>query len=548
MMNLTRLVRRVTFTAASIVLSAGALGQSGRLEFLWGAFGPAEPSISTAAVPQIQHGKVKVLYDWRIGKYPYIWQGQLINGGVPVAADIQGHVTKMQSDIAQQIPDPNWDGYAVIDYEAWELYWDDTNETHKALTRQIVRTQYPDATDAQIETFAKRDHELAAKNFLQITLETAKAARPNAKWGFYGYPRNFHLEHADELGWLWNATGALYPSAYTVYPVHDSLFNIPAWWASPNYYPELMTQLVAGARQLMGTKPVVPFVWCRYHDMNPLFGRQFLRDIDLRRMLREPRLKGADALIFWEYFATQSEVSDYASYFTSTLRAAVADADAEFNPPPVSQNQGSGSSGHSEDDDERVADAGNSSSSGSGGSGSGGSSGSNNSSSSGGSGSSGSGSNSSASNNSSNSSNTFGGQNTSGGIGGTGNNSASGQSNTVATHTNAPQQNGEGSSTTPPPPPGLEAQNTSLASDTQETAPTPMTPAQAKKAKKAKAKSSLALARERARAKAAGLASSKPMKMKDRDVATFRAKKLEQMRRQREADGTALADAPTGSD
>lgn len=502
-------------TLGLVLCAGGAFGQTGPYEFLWGAFGPREPSVDISGVPQITKGRVKVLYDWRAGAYPRIYQGTAYNGGVPEAADMQAHATKLIADIGQQIPDASFDGYAVLDYESWEIFWDDTDDTHKALSRQVARTKYPGATDAEIEAFAKRDFEAAAKTFILLTLNTAKQVRPNAKWGFYGYPRDFHVQHKDELGWLWQAAGAMYPSAYVVCPVAPQ--DPPTQgYSEQAYYPNHMRDLVGTARQLMGDRPVVPFAWCRVHTMNTVFGGQMLPDTDLRRMLREPRLKGADGVIFWEYFGDQTLVDQYSQYIPAHLRAAVADADAEFNPPPLAQ--GGGGSGHDTGDSGDRNGSGSQASGGSGGS---------------------NGSGSSGSSGSSGTPVASGGPGASS-AGSSGGASGQGQSQ-VASNSQAASGGDSGAEPgTPPPPPGTEVRETSAGapSGTNDGAQAP--------AKKKKVRKGPAFIQAKS-----GLAGNASRATVQRDVQTYEKRRWSRMfakknqQQTEDSNGTQVADVPT---
>jgi hyaluronoglucosaminidase len=341
-MTLRRCIKGLVFSAASLVAAAGAMGQTGRYEMLWGAFGPNEPQVQTSQAPLIQRGRAIVLYTGQAGLYPKVWEGQNVNGGVPVTADINVHLTKLRADIDQFIP-ANFDGYAVIDYEDWDALWVDTPEMYREMTRNVVRAQYASLTPAQVEEYSIRDHEAAARNFLLQTINAAKAQRPNAKWGYYGYPRLHHIEHLSSMQWLWDASTAFYPVAYTVYPMSEIR---PTPWdhAEPSFFPNLMQTLVGTARQIAGNKPVAAFVWCRYHNINPTFQYQMLNETDLRRMMREPRLKGADSAIFWDYFATPQQATEYNTYFGSLLNRVLADVNSEFNPSSNSQT-GGGSGG-----------------------------------------------------------------------------------------------------------------------------------------------------------------------------------------------------------
>lgn len=343
-MTLRSRINGLVFTAAILVAASGAMGQTGRYEMLWGAFGPNEPQVQTSLVAPMKRDGTIVLYTGQAGLYPKVWQGQNVNGGVPVACDMNAHLTRLRDCLDWYVPQ-NFSGYAVIDYEDWDALWVHTPEQYRELTRNVVRAQYANLTPAQVEEYSIRDHEAAAKDFMLRTINECKRLRPNAKWGYYGYPRDYHIgANETTMQWLWDAQTAFYPVAYTVYPV-SSTSPAPWAWAPPEYYPELMTELVGTSRRLAGSRPVAAFAWCRYHEMNPTFGNQMLREADLRQMLREPRLKGANALIFWEYVDGQAEVQEYNNYFSTMLASMARDVDLEFNPPSNGQN-GSNNNGN----------------------------------------------------------------------------------------------------------------------------------------------------------------------------------------------------------
>ncbi len=333
-MTLRACLRGLVMTATSLVCAAGAAAQpaSRPFEQLWGAFGPDEPQVKSVLPATIKKDRVIVLYNFQAGMYPKMWQGQPYNGAVPLACDMNAHLAKLQSDINRFVP-VNFDGYAVIDYEDWDCLWVHTPEEYREINRNIIRAQYANLTNEQVEQLAISEHERAAKDFFLQTINTAKSMRPNAKWGYYGYPRDHHTgANEAKMQWLWDAQTAFFPVAYTVYPMSPTR---PAPWAyaPPEFYPDYMQNLVGLSRRQAGTRPVAAFVWARYHSMNPTFGDQFMNETDLRRMLTIPREKGADAVIYWEYVDGQQEVNDYAQYFSNLLTRVSSEVDRQFNPP-----------------------------------------------------------------------------------------------------------------------------------------------------------------------------------------------------------------------
>jgi hypothetical protein len=61
------------------------------------------------------------------GKHPCTWNQSLIwenvtvktNGGVPQAGDIELHKAAVAALVEQLIPDPDWSGYGIFDWEEW---------------------------------------------------------------------------------------------------------------------------------------------------------------------------------------------------------------------------------------------------------------------------------------------------------------------------------------------------------------------------------------------------------------------------------------------
>ena len=48
---------------------------------------------------------------------------RFVNGGLPQNADLRAHLEKARADILKAIPDPDFAGPAVIDYEKWRPEW-----------------------------------------------------------------------------------------------------------------------------------------------------------------------------------------------------------------------------------------------------------------------------------------------------------------------------------------------------------------------------------------------------------------------------------------
>ncbi|VDP20182.1 unnamed protein product, partial [Onchocerca flexuosa] len=64
---------------------------------------------------------IVVFYEEHFGLYPYYRSYSdtklAVNGGIPQRANISAHLSVVRNNISKHIPDPNFNGLAVIDYE-----------------------------------------------------------------------------------------------------------------------------------------------------------------------------------------------------------------------------------------------------------------------------------------------------------------------------------------------------------------------------------------------------------------------------------------------
>ena len=62
---------------------------------------------------------------WNQGVFPTISaSGKKVNGGVPQNASLSDHLDALARDVVQWIPDPEWLGNAVLDFEDWTTVWE----------------------------------------------------------------------------------------------------------------------------------------------------------------------------------------------------------------------------------------------------------------------------------------------------------------------------------------------------------------------------------------------------------------------------------------
>ena len=183
------------------------------------------------------------------------------------------HFDKVEADIAKVIPDVDFRGIAVIDWEFWrpvfDRNWDklsiyrcgfclfifitvvncmilseckrdhqvhialsDWNPifsiSHRKMSMAIVKQRHPSWPDSLVEEIARLEFETAAQQFMEGTILLAEKLRPKSLWGFYGFPNCYNnkeagncseltMEYNDQISWMFESSSALFPSIY----LHD---------------------------------------------------------------------------------------------------------------------------------------------------------------------------------------------------------------------------------------------------------------------------------------------------------------------------------------
>jgi hyaluronoglucosaminidase len=323
------------------VATAVAAGSS-MYPFVWCATGPHAASVDFAGVP-IRRDAV-MFYEHQFGLYPRIWvppnNPAVIyndNGSIPQRTDWPAHLAKARQDIARMIPDPNWEGDAILDFEAWDPVWNLLNWRMKEESRRHVRARFPGLTMAQVEARAKQEFEAAAIDFMVRTIQFCKQERPRAKWGYFGYPY-VHLDpyRATHHQRIFDECTAFYPDIYTTdYGGTDPSVRPETGRRLASVWEQGARTKLGIARQIAGTRPVYAVIWTRYHDMNRFYAGQFINDLDLRNAITVPRSAGADGSVFWDYIPEASGAQAYNQFFASRGAEAIRQFYLQIAPPPA---------------------------------------------------------------------------------------------------------------------------------------------------------------------------------------------------------------------
>jgi len=103
------------------------------------------------------------------------------------------HFAAIETHVNLKIPDRNWAGMGVIDYEIWWPQWTRTQSTAQNAWRAYIRANRPELLQFlsanEQEAVFKQTFNDAARDFCTATINECRRLRPNAKWGFFGLPR-----------------------------------------------------------------------------------------------------------------------------------------------------------------------------------------------------------------------------------------------------------------------------------------------------------------------------------------------------------------------
>lgn len=131
-----------------------------------------------------------------------------------------------------------------------------------------------------------RDPQLSATNLgkLQTLARWAREAAPGRQIGYYGFPGSIDKNDPARGKELARSVDLFFPSLYTVDDDRDR-------------WRRRLDNMVAAARKLDATKPVLPFVWPQYHDRTPRDG-EFVAP-DYWKFQLDQLHRAADGAVIW---------------------------------------------------------------------------------------------------------------------------------------------------------------------------------------------------------------------------------------------------------
>ncbi|PSN45106.1 hypothetical protein C0J52_05085 [Blattella germanica] len=253
--------------------------------------------------------KMVILYD--PGEFPALLRDKNgkyhpRNGGVPQLGNLTLHLIKLRKEVDELVPDKNFNGLGVIDFEAWRPVWRQNWASllpYREFSRYVEEQEHPWASKKEIEELATKRFETAAQSFMLSTLEMVKQMRPHGQWGYYTFPYCFNftpknmrpncpeeVQHEnDAIQWLFDASTALYPSLY-----------LSKHRMTEEQHVQFMAGRLEEAKRVANKvprllkPPVHAYVWYKYHDSD-----EFLTELDFTNSLRVTRQTGGTGVVIW---------------------------------------------------------------------------------------------------------------------------------------------------------------------------------------------------------------------------------------------------------
>ncbi|XP_061641980.1 hyaluronidase-1 [Phyllopteryx taeniolatus] len=246
---------------------------------------------------------ITIFYTQKLGMYPNYSQGKAVNGGVPQNASLGEHLRAARDDIRKYIPDGDFRGLAVVDWESWRPVWErnwDAKQVYWEASRALVRSRHSDWKPAQVDALARAEFEAAGRKFMEETLKLGQKERPGGLWGFYGFPNCYNYytstnytgqcataesKRNDELTWLWNVSSALLPDIYLSLELRGLGKEVSVY---------ARHRILEAFRVAPTPRPVIPYATIVY-----TYSLQFLSQEHLVYTVGESAALGSAGLVLW---------------------------------------------------------------------------------------------------------------------------------------------------------------------------------------------------------------------------------------------------------
>ncbi|KAI4872137.1 hypothetical protein NFI96_031083 [Prochilodus magdalenae] len=283
-----------------------------------------------------------LFYANRLGLYPYIDPTTMkeYNGGIPQKANMTANLEKASSDITQYIPKFK-PGLSVIDWESWRPQWArnwNSKDIYRRVSIQYAKENNPSASYAKSIAVAMQEFQIAARSYMEETMNLGIRQRPEYLWGFYLFPDCYNynwnnpeytgecsaieMTRNNELLWLWESSTALFPSAYLPLSLRE---NPKAALFVRGVVKEAVR--VSALPKKSYTSPVYVYLQTLFRDQNKVY----LSEADLVRTIGESAALGASGAVLWGAstdYNNKALCSKLAAYLSSTLNLYVVNVTA----------------------------------------------------------------------------------------------------------------------------------------------------------------------------------------------------------------------------
>jgi hyaluronoglucosaminidase len=273
-----------------------------------------------------------VLYESWLGLFPYAGV-HLTDQGDYMAR----HIAEVARDVVVIIPDANFSGYGVIDYETWFPVWSRLDNVKSDKPADAKDRDFKDDWEDHMKANRARElaglsgeayqqklastYNAAAKRFYLETLRECKRLRPKTKWGFYGYPyREYFVDYApfsskwkeinsNDTAWLFEAVDVVFPTVYPLFKTVDGRPGPRQNTLADN--AKYITGNVQEAIRVARGKPVMPFVMFKHHpNAGPDEVGKWVSDAVIRQMLELPKQAGAQGVMMWDCIESEKHFTD----------------------------------------------------------------------------------------------------------------------------------------------------------------------------------------------------------------------------------------------
>ena len=115
---------------------------------------------------------------------------------MPQEGNLDKHLYEYNKTVSEIIPDINFNGLAIIDFESWRPIFRQnfgSLQPYKDLSISIERKLHPTWTKQRLENEASTRFEISGRTFVEQTILFSKKLRPKAKWGYYAFPYCFNV-------------------------------------------------------------------------------------------------------------------------------------------------------------------------------------------------------------------------------------------------------------------------------------------------------------------------------------------------------------------